>query len=162
MKKETGKNREAKRLWLDRSRSRSRSRRRSPSREIEQEMKKLRELLTKRRRRSRSRSRSFSPPRTQRGTILRINEGRGFGFIGGDRDEYFFHTRVLEKDLDIRQFRKGDRVEFQLKPSRKIKGKQECEKVWPMNKKVYEREQQGERWSNKKIESEKNCKREDF
>ena len=108
-----GKNPEAAQVWRARGGTRSRSRSpfpRRPSRSrsrgkrrrddsIRREMRKLKELLG--RRRSRSYSRSPSPDGMRRGEVLRINADRGFGFIGDDRDEYFFHTNTLERELDI-------------------------------------------------------------
>ena len=54
------------------------------------------------------------------GTIKRLTQDRGFGFIRGeDENEYFFHRSELRGGLRFDQLREGQRVTFEPRQAEK-------------------------------------------
>lgn len=48
------------------------------------------------------------------GTVKRVVQDRGFGFITGENGvDYFFHRDELRAGLDFRHLKPGDRVTFE-------------------------------------------------
>lgn len=46
------------------------------------------------------------------GTIKKLILDKGFGFIEGERGEFFFHHSALDGELTIEELREGQTVEF--------------------------------------------------
>jgi len=87
---------------------------------------------------SRSRSRDRRGGRDDirenlRGTVIRINDRSGYGFleVDGETEEVFFHSNDVVDDIDIRQLREGDAVTLDLHPSKKKPGRFDAKNVKP-------------------------------
>ena len=54
------------------------------------------------------------------GTIKKLVQDRGFGFIAAeDGKEYFFHRSGLDRDLNFDSLAGGESVEFEIETSQK-------------------------------------------
>jgi cold shock CspA family protein len=53
------------------------------------------------------------------GTIKRVAVDKGFGFIGADGTDYFFHRSSCDDGTSFDQLQAGDRVRFEPVESRK-------------------------------------------